>query len=173
MYQGGIKQISLIEQFDITYFHYDSGNENNITDINTRGIRINLGNFNLSSLDHENMMSNLGKEVNEYEVKFYLLGYVEGILEGVKVIHESIFGWALLVEFYDGTSKFYDIHLKSEKGTLSTSEEHSFNIKMSSAVPSTGHIYNYDSNVSLIDVYRADTTILTTDSTIYTADYAQ
>lgn len=172
MYQAGVKNITLYENKGISFSYYDSQNENAITDLTGQGSILQVENDQLIEFDINMFLGNSGDILNDYMIKFFVLGYTLDNIELVKLLQNSIYGWCVDVEFYDGTHKFYNTPLKVQESKAVMQEEMSFSIEMKTPVPSTKIHLDYDPTASVITTYRADTTLLTADNAIYTADYA-
>ena len=171
MYQAGIKKITLYENKGISFVFYDAGDSSKITDLSNSGEVITLENLNRPEFDIKVMLSNSGFVLNEYTLNFLFFGLTLVNFNQLFKLKTSVYGWCVLVEFYDGTIKFYNTPLFCKKSDIKPHEEMSFTVELETAVPTPVSHYNYLADVFL-PIYRADTTLLTADTTIYTADYA-
>lgn len=172
MYQAGVKNITLYENNGITATYYDPLNLRAITDLNTQGEIIYIENNQQPELEIKIERSKSGKTVFDYRLKYLLLGLTLENFDLIKQIQESIYGWCFLIEYYDGTYKFYNSPLFQDDSEIKPKEEMSFAMDLRSRVPSLNTHFEYTPNVSTVPIYRADTTLLTADTEIYTADYA-
>jgi hypothetical protein len=89
----------------------------------------------------------------------------------IEQLKSSIYGWCVLIEYYDGTFKFYNTPLFISEAKISQQKEFVYEINMGTAVPTVESFYDYISGVPTLPYFRADTTLLTADNEIYTADY--
>lgn len=172
MYQAGVKNITLYENSGITMNYYDPLNLRAITALNGLGAIISIENNQHPEFEIKLSMSNSGKLVSDYTIKFMLLGLTLENFDLINQLKSSLYGWCFLVEFYDGTYKFFKAPLFCDDSEIKPHEEMSFEVKLMSKVPSREWYLEYTPNVSTVPIYRADTTIITADNTIYTADYA-
>lgn len=172
MYQAGIKNITLYENKGITFNHYDPLDYSQISNIEYEGSVIEITNNQLPSLDIELTLSDNGQPGLNYNLKFYLLGLILDNYDTLFQLKTSIYGWKMLIEFYDDTYRFYDAPIFCKNSKINPQFEMAYEIEMKNPVLSLAKYYEYTPGISTVGVYRADTTILTTDSTIYTADYA-
>lgn len=172
MYQGGIKKIVLYENKNISFNHYDSNNLNAITDITNQGSIITILNHQFPEYEVKNKLSDSGQLTYEYSLKFNLYELSYDNEASLIILKTSAYGWCFLVEYYDGTYKFYNTPLICEESEINPQEQMTYMIQMETPVASLNSFFDYDPDVSTIPIYRADTTILTADTTIYTADYA-
>ena len=170
MYQAGIKQITLIENKDVDYTFYDVLDENKITDL-TFGTSILLDNVKLPKFDVKVAPNNHGKLGYEYKVEFYLLGYILENVQTLETLRCSIYGWTMLVDYYDGTKKYYPTPMYFNESKLEPQTEMSYECVVETRVP-TEQTYLEYSDGETLQGYRADTTLLTADTTLLTADYA-
>ena len=172
MYQAGVKNITLYENKNITFNFWDPEDLNQITDINSGGQIINVENVQQPEFEIESELSKSGQIVFDYKAKFLLLGLTLDNYNLIEILTESIYGWHALVEFYDGTIKFFNVPLFMPESEIKPHDEMTFEIKIETKVPTKEKYYEFTADVSSVPIYRADTTLLTADSTIYTADYA-
>lgn len=172
MYQAGIKQIWLYENKGVDYYYYNPSDLTYITNITSTGSIINIENMQLPEMDIKTKMSDSGKMTYEIEMKFFSLGYtIENILI-IEQLKSSIYGWSILVEYYDETFKFFPCVIECKDSKISIQKEMAFDISMESKEPASSPFLNYVPGISTVPVYRADTTLITADTIIYTADYA-
>ena len=172
MYQAGIKNITLYENKGIAFTYYEPTNLRAITALTAVGAVLTIENVQQPEFDIKIKMSDSGQITHDYIVKFFLLGLTLDNYDTINQLKKSINGWCFLVEFYDGTFKFYNVPLKCLESSISPQKEMSFELEMKNIVPTTQQYYEYTPDISTVPVYRADTTILTADTAIYTADYA-
>lgn len=172
MYQAGIKNITLYENKGIKKTHYDPLNLRAITALSGLGTILFIDNFQRPEFDIKIELSKSGRVVHDYTVKFLLLGLTLENYDLIQQIKCTIYGWVFLVEFYDGSFKFYDAPVFAGDSEIKPHEEMSFEIELKSSVPSREYHLEYTPDISTVPIYRADTTILSADTTIYTADYA-
>ena len=172
MYQAGIKNITLIENKSVTWNHYDALDAWKISNIEYSGNAIQVLNDQYPKFDVNIRPGNFGKLNYEYSLDFYIYNYITENYDIFEQLKESIYGWLMLVEFYDGTNKFYPSPVYFTQVDFKPHEEMSFPVKLTSKVPTNQRYYEYTPGISTVAVYRADTTLLTADSTYYTADYS-
>lgn len=172
MYQAGIKNITLYENKEISFYHYDPTNSRRISNIAFSGAIIEIENMQLPEFDIEIALLDSGEVGYNYEMKFYLLGLLLDNYATLAQLKTSIYGWKMLIEYYDGTYKFYDTPLFCRDSEINPQEEMSFMVGLKNLTPSTKDYYEYTAGISPTTTFRADTTLLTADTTIYTADYA-
>lgn len=171
MQQAGIKNITLIENKGVTWVHHDPFDLWKIANLEYTGDTILLDNINRPKFDISINRTGQGI-VYEYELDFILFDYIASNLDYIDLICDSIYGWCMLVEFYDETVRFYPNPIYYNESDLKPHEEMVFNINMETRVGTLKRHYEYIGAVANIDVYRADTTIITADSETYTADYS-
>jgi len=172
MYQAGIKNITLYENKGIDFLHYDPLNYYAITGLSGIGAVITIQNMQRPGFDIKLKLGDSGKPVQDYAVSFAILGYDIAGYADLYQIKTSIYGWCMLIEFYDGTFKFYDTPIFCRDSKINPHNEMAFEIEMKTIVPTVARHFEYTPNVSTVPIYRADTTILRADTTIYTSDYA-
>ena len=172
MYQAGVKNITLYENNGITKYYYDPLNLRAITDLETTGAAILIENMQRPEFDIKIEFSDGGKVLHDYSIEFLLLGLTLENYDLINQIKSSIYGWCFLVEFYDGTFKYFDTPIFSDDAEIKPHEEMSFELKLESRVPTEIYYLEYTPGISTVPIYRADTTLLRADTTIYTADYA-
>lgn len=171
MYQAGIKNITLYENKNIKFNFHDPDNSNNISNITTQGSVIEILNNQLPEFEIKSMLGNSGDVLYEYLVKLFILEYTLDNITLIAQIKRSIYGWCPLIEYYDGTIKFYNSPLWLNESELKPHSEMSFTCELKSRVATVVTHFDYITGISTVEVYRADTTLLTADTTIYTADY--
>jgi hypothetical protein len=174
MYQAGVKKILLYENTGISFTHYDPLDFYAITNLQTTASIITILNEQLPEFDIDLKLLDSGEMGYDYSLKFYMLGLTRASLNDIIQLTTSIYGWCFLVEFYDGTSKYYDCPVFCDKNKIKPHKEMSFEITMKSAVLATKSHYEYlasGGTIPSVPVYRADTTLLRADTSIYTADY--
>lgn len=172
MYQAGIKVIKLYENNGINFYHYNPSNHQDITHLETLGSIITLTNEQQPKLKIKTGFTNSGKLSLKYELSFFLLGFDIDNIVLLQQLKSSIYGWCLDVEFYDGTNKFFNTPIFCRTSDADPSKEMIFTVEMTNPVVTVKLPYKYTPGVSELIAYRADTTILTADNAIYTADYA-
>jgi len=172
MYQAGIKTIKLYENNGIDFFHYNPLNKQDITHLETSGAIITIDNLQQPKLKNKISFSDSGKIQFKYELSFLIFDYSIDSIIALEQIMSSIYGWCMDIEFYDGTHKFYSTPIFCRNGNTDPSKEMIFEVEMTNAVLTTRIPYDYTPGVSELIAYRADTTKLTADNSIYTADYA-
>lgn len=173
MYQGGIREITLYENKGISFNYFDSQNERNITDLSGQGAIILVENFQLPELGGiKKEVGRSGRLISDYEIKFYLLGNNQENDNVIEQLHDSIYGWCALVRYYDETFKFYNVPFFLEPTEANFQQEASFEVSLKPRTQTAVVYLDYTEGVSTIVTYRADTTLITADNTIYTADYA-
>jgi hypothetical protein len=171
MYQAGIKNITLYENLNITFRHWNNLDYNDITDLSCLGDVILIENESRPELKINTKISKSGKVGFEYDLKFILFGLLQSNAFLIEKLTESVYGWSMLAEFYDGTFKFYPAVLKIGNGEIKTHDEMIATINMSSSVASLSNYYDLTFGVSLIPTYRFDSTLISFDDEIYTFDY--
>lgn len=171
MYQAGVKNITLYENTGISFNRYDPLNLRAITDLVGGGVVIRIENLQQPTYTIKSKFKN-GKVAHDYKIEFFLLGLTLENYDIINQIKTSIYGWCFLVEFYDGTFRFYDTPVRCLESEIKPHDEMSFKLTLENIVPSTQSHLDYVPNVSTTPIYRFDTTILTWDSEIYTFDYA-
>jgi hypothetical protein len=172
MYQAGVKNITLYENNGIDFWYWDSLDLKEITGLTSIGATIPIISEMLPEYEIDIKSSDSGKIVMDYTLKFYLLGFFDATLDIINQLRASIYGWCFLVEFYDGTFKYYHTPVKCIDSKIKPHKEMSFEVEMKTVTPTTLSHFNYTPGISTVPVFRADTTLLTADTTIYTADYA-
>jgi hypothetical protein len=171
MYQAGVKNITLYENHGITFRYYDQYDLSKITDLQSLGSIILIENIQRPTLDIESKFSNYGRMAHSYKINFLCLGLTIDNLNLLNQIAESIYGWCFLVEFYDGTFKFYHLPIYCRSHKIKPHDEMSFEIEMNSALASIKTHLNYTAGIIGIPVYRWDSDLITFDNAIYTFDY--
>ena len=171
MYQGGILKISLYENQNITWFHWDLSDLIQITDISTSSNIVDIENNQKPEFDYAIKLGNNGAAMFDYSMSFFLMGNEQSKLETIKMLTQSANGWCVVVYYYDGTNKFYNTPLFIDKSSIKMQKEMAYEISLKSRVPTTVSHLEYTPGVSTSGTYRADTTLLTADTTLYTADY--
>jgi len=172
MYQAGVKNITLYENKDVTANYYDPLNLRAITALSGGGVILLVENNQRPEFDVKLELSKSGKVVCDYSLEFLLLGLTLENYDLVNQIKSSIYGWNFLVEFYDGTFKYYNTPLFGDDSEIKPHEEMSFMVKLKTFVPTVKWYLEYTPDISTVPIYRADTTLLRADTTIYNASYA-
>lgn len=172
MYQAGVKKITLYENKGITYTFFDATNNENVTGLSSTGQVISIENLNRPKFEIDMQLSKSGFPVFEYSLDFILFGNSNENLNTIEKLKTSTAGWLMLVEFYALETKLYLATLHCRSAEIKPHEEMVFEVKMETMVPSlSGEYLSYTEGVFL-PIYRADSTLITVDSTIITADYA-
>jgi hypothetical protein len=171
MFQAGVKNIKLYENKGINFNFWDAEDLNKITDINAGGQIINIENMQQPEFEIKSKLSNSGNIVFEYSAKFFMFGLTIDNFSLIEILSDTLYGWCALVEFYDGTMRFFNTPIFMPETEIKPHEEMTFEIKMETKVPTKQKYFEYTPNISTVPVYRADTTLVTADTTIYTADY--
>ena len=171
MYQAGVKNISLYENNQVSFRYFDLYDLSQITDLQNVGFVYNIENMQRPVLDIELTFGKNGKILYNYKLEFILFGLLTDNQKFIEALALSIYGWSLLVEFYDGTFKFYPITLNLDSANIKPQSEMTFAVKMSVPIPSTSKHLNYIAGVTGIPTYRFDTELMSWDDTIYTWDY--
>lgn len=172
MYQAGVKQITLFERKGVSYYFYDPINVNAITDVVNSGAQIVVENYQLPTFEIEEIkITGQGKTGFDYVVKFYLLDYSSVNKATVQQIKESMHGWAVDIEFYDGTHKFFDVPFRCINAKINPNQEMAFEIELRPAVKSIVEHLDYTPGLTLYTVFTFDSTTVTFDSSIDTFDY--
>lgn len=171
MYQAGIKNITLYENTGINFRFYDPLNLREITDIVSSGAVILIDNVQQPDYDVSVLLSKSGKLAKEYKSKFYLFGLDLSTEADLSQLKTSIYGWCPLIEYYDGTFKFYNTPLFLGDAKMSQHKEMAYEVTMGTTAPTVQSYYDYTPGVPNLPYYRADTDLITADTEIYTADY--
>jgi hypothetical protein len=172
MYQAGVKTITLFERKGVSYYFYDPTNANNITDLNNGGDKIIIENLQQPTFEITDIpLSDSGRTGYTCVVKFFLLGYTSTNKNIVKQIQESMYGWAVDVEFYDGTHKFFDVPFKCKEAKINPHKEMSFEIEMVNTVTTLVEHLDYTPGITIYSVFTFDSTLITFDSTLDTFDF--
>jgi len=172
LYQSGIKNITLIEDKGVSFNYYDPLDYSKISNLEYTGEAILIEERQRPMFDIRIRANNHGKVNQEYSVEFFLFAYSTENYDTIIQLQQSIYGWLMLVEFYDGTFKFYRNPVYWTEVDFKPHDEMTFPVKMKSKVPTELMHLEFTPGISVVPVYRADTTLLTADSTIYTADYS-
>lgn len=171
MYQAGIKIITLYENKGINFYYYNLGNENLISNLTNTGQTIVIENklqpkYNVELKPFDRQFS------YDLTLSFLLEALTQENINTLIDLKQSIYGWCMLVEFYDGTSKFYNIPLFCNTSKIDPSKEMIFNVDMQNRVAVTRSYYDYTAGISETTTYRCDSTLLTCDYNLITCDYA-
>lgn len=169
MYQAGIKNITLYERKGVSYYFYDALNTNAITDLNNGGSKIIIENNQLPEFNIDEIpLAGNGLTGFDCMVKFYLLGYTSTNKNVVKQIRESMYGWAVDIEFYDGTHKFFDTPFICSNAKINPSNEMSFEITLKNSVSTLVEHLDYTPGITVYSEFTFDSTLVTFDSTLDT-----
>jgi hypothetical protein len=172
MYQAGVKNITLYENKGLGWTYYDAFDKSKITNFTNSGQVVYVTNDQLPEMEFDIVTGRNALGVFAYTLSFYVLGLINESLSTINQLKESIYGWCPLVEYYDGTFKFYQSPFWFPNNSkIEIKKEMSFKCEMSNRVNSFYAHLNYTPGISLEYAYRADTTLLTADSTLITADY--
>lgn len=169
--QAGVNKIWLYEDNGISFYYHDDTDLNKISGITTSGQTIEIENKQLIEFEFNIITGRNRKILFEYQIKYFEFDLSIATIEQIQAIKESIYGWKILVLFYDGTYKFYNVpFFCSEDAEIDIQESMAFDVTLAPKVPTTVKHLNYETVESL--GVRADTTLVTSDSTVYTADYS-
>jgi hypothetical protein len=171
MNQAGVKSITLYENKSIAFRFYNPLDTNSITDLTCAGAIIEILNECQPEFDIDIKIADSGQVTYDYTLKFFLFALTQNTLNELIQLITSIRGWCFLAEFYDGTKKFYNTALRTKASKIKPHKEMVFEVEMITVVPSIKKHLDLVSGISSVPVYRADTTLLTADTEIYTADY--
>lgn len=171
MYQAGVKNIMLYENNGIKFRNFDLYDESQITDLSNLGQVITIDNSERPTFEIDTKFSKIGKRASDYKLNFVLPGLTESNLDLISKLSESVYGWCFLVEFYDGTFKFFNVPVFYSSDKIKPHEEMAFEVSLSTNTPTLKRFLNYTANVSGVPEYSFDSTLLTIDSTIYSFDY--
>jgi len=172
MYQAGINSVTLFENKGVDFLYYDAENLRNITNLTSTGDQIYIENNQQPKLSIKSSVSDSGEIVYAYDFEFFLFGLTNDNITLIDKIKRSIVGYCLLIKFYDGVYRFYNLPFKCNESEIDTNSEMLLRLKLNNPAPSLISHLDYVPEVNTTPVYRTDTTILTADTTIYTADYA-
>lgn len=171
MYQAGVKNITLYENTGISFNRYDPLNLRAITDLVGGGSVLLIENYQRPEYEVKLKFKN-GQLTQDYKLEFLLLGLTLDNYDLINQIKGSIYGWCFLVEFYDGTFKFYTAPVRCLESEIKPHDEMSFKLTLENVVPSIQPYYEFVPDISTTPIYRFDTTLLTWDNDIYTFDNA-
>lgn len=171
MYQAGIKNITLYENKGIDFYFWDANDLTQISNISSLGSVISIENMQRPVFDIETKLLKIGKVGHDFKLKFLLFGLTVDNYNLIEQLFNSIYGWCFLVEFYDGSFRFYNTPLFVKDEKIKPHDEMSFELNMINPVSSLEKHYEYTAGISSTPVFRFDTTLLTWDSEIYTFDY--
>ena len=130
-----------------------------------------IENYQQPNFEIKNSFSKGGRIVQDFTAIFFLFELNVESYELIEQLQNSIYGWCPLIEFYDGTFKYYNTPLICREGEIKPHKEMAFEIKMENVIPTTKSYYDYTPGVSLIPVYRFDTELISWDNEIYSWDY--
>lgn len=167
MQQAGVDKIILYEDKNLTYLYYDA---ETIVNLVTDGDTLTFVNDERPFLFIDPDLNDNAKSVFIYGVQFTIFQFNNTSVAKLAQIQESIYGWKPVILFLDGSLKFLDENLFFDKAEIDPNESMSFNVKLEVRQPSQITLINYDDTISMSE-YKADTTILKADTTLYTADY--
>lgn len=169
--QAGVNKIWLYEDNNLSFFYHDDTDLNKISALTTSGQTIEIDNCKEIEFDFDIIIGRNYKALYDYEIKFNRWELTIDTIEEIETIKESIYGWKVLILFYDGTYKFYDVpFFCSEDAPIEVQESMVFQLTMSNRVPTTKKHLNYETIATL--GFKADTTLISADSTLYSADYS-
>lgn len=169
MYQAGIKNITLYENKGIDFRFWNPGNLYAITDLVSTGQVILIENLQRPEFDIKLKFGKSGKVLQGFSLEFLLLGLTLENYDLLTKLKTNIYGFCFLVEFYDGTIKYYNTPLYCKESDIKPHEEMAFKVKMETPVDTDKNYYEYTAEIS--DYYRWDTELLTWDNEIYSLDY--
>jgi len=121
--QAGIKNITLYENKNIEFNFHDADNSNNISNITTQGSVIEILNNQLPEFEIKSMLGGSGDVLFEYLVKLFIYEYTIDNISLISALKKSIYGWCPLIEYYDGTIKFYNSPLWLNESELKPQSE--------------------------------------------------
>lgn len=170
MYQAGIKQITLYENKGISFKYWNPLNLSAITDLASTGKSILIENISQPTFDIKLKFGNSGKVLQDFTIEFLLLGLTLENYETLNSLKTNIYGWCFLVEFYDGTQKYYHIPTFCRQSEIKPHDEMSFKVTLQTAVGTDKNYFEYSPGVPL-NVYRLDTEQISWDTEIFTFDY--
>lgn len=170
MQQAGINKIVLYENLGINLNYYDPFDRRNVTDISNTGDTYTIENKAQPEFDIVAVLTRNNKTGFKYIMKFFIFDLTFDELDNVAMLKESIYGWCPLVYFYDGTIKFYNTPLKFfGENDMKIQESMNFAMELETPVVALERYLLFTEPSAF--GYRADTTVITADSTAYTADY--
>jgi len=170
MYQAGIKNITLYENKDLTFVFHDPVNLDRVSALVTSGEKIEVLNDQRPEFEFNIQSGGNRKILFNYNMSFFIYDLTLANIEIIRSIKESIYGFKPLIEFYDGSSRFYNVPLFcSEDAAMNPHQSLHFDVKLNTRVATIQSFYNYYTTDAL--GFKADTTIITADTTLYTADY--
>ena len=173
MYQAGIKNIKLYENYGIDFYHYNPADKQDITHLEGIGSIIVIENKQQPEFKITTVLTKSGKLGFNYELKFLFFGLTLENFNIIDQLRRSKYGWCVDIELYDGTHKYFNTPLfLPGDAEINPTKEMIFEIEMKNPVAALAKPFNYTPGISELIAYRADTTILTADNAIYTADYA-
>ena len=165
--QAGIYKVVLYEDKNLTYLYYDS---DTIVNLSTDGDTFEFTNCLTPQIDITPIKNNNNELAFNYGARLIFEDFDDNTLDDLQSVYESLYGWKLLVYFYDGTIKFLDEVLKVKDTSFNINESMTLNCELLSAQPSKTRFVEYDPDISMSE-YKADTTLITADDTTITADY--
>jgi len=171
MYQAGVRKITLYENTGISFNYYDANDYRKITALESLGQTIVVENMQQPDFEVKSMLSNSGEFVFDYIAKFFILGYNTENIIIINQLTTSINGWCALIEYYDNTYKFYNVPMFFQGSAIKPQKEMSFEMELQTVVATREYHFEYTPGISLVPVYRFDSTLITWDSELYTWDY--
>jgi hypothetical protein len=169
MWQAGIKKITLYENKGITFRYWNPGDLNAITDLVSTGQVISIENIQRPEFEIKLKFGKSGKVLQDFKLEFLLFGLTLDNYDILNSLKTSIYGWCFLVEFYDGTIKYYNTPLYCRESEIKPHDEMSFKATMQTTVGTDKNYLDYTAGVPA--VFRWDSEFLTWDSEIYSFDY--
>jgi len=169
MYQAGIKNITLYENKGIAFRFWNPGNLYAITDLVSTGQVILIENLQRPEFEIKLKFGKSGKVLQDFSMEFLLLGLTLENYDLLGKLKTNIYGFCFLVEFYDGSTKFYNTPLFCKESDIKPHEEMSFKVKLETPVATDKNYLEYTAEIS--NYYRWDTELLTWDNEIYSFDY--
>jgi len=171
MYQAGVKRITLYENKDITFRFYDPLNSSAITDLTSPGSQVLIENLQRPEYETTLKIGKSGKLTQEHSLSFLLLELSLINLDILNQLKTSMYGWCFLVEFYDGSFRFYNTPVFCKESDVKPHKDMAYSIKMQTAAPTVKRYYDYDPTIDVVPVYRWDTELISWDTEIYSFDY--
>lgn len=170
MSQAGVYKISLYENKGVSFTYPDASDLFSVTGLTNTGEVIEITNDQRIDFDFDIKTGDNAKILFDYTLKFFLFDLTVATIQEAQKIKESVYGWLLLVTFYDGTTKFYNVpFFCPDDAPIKIQDSMAFEVTLKNRVPSSLFFFNYLSAAEI--AYKADTTVLTADSTAITADY--
>lgn len=168
--QAGINIITLYENKNLSFRFHDEDDRDNISALTTDGDTVELENCQQPAFTFETVTNNNNRIMFAYNLEYYIFELTIETIEAIQQVKESIYGWCPLIQYYDGTRKFYNVpFFCRENSPINIQESMAFGMILAPNVNTVKRHYNYYTVEDL--GFKADTTLITADSTLYTADY--